>query len=1092
MTCDSPGKVPMGNLLGKDQFGAGDIAEFECFFGHNLLKVGEMECGLSGKWMGDLPHCIPRLCTGPGYLDKGTLLIGTWTHEPISEAAVELLRKSIDEKRNSSKPANLEFYGSDALIEPDFSVFYPVGSELIMECLSGYKLSGENVNVCMDEDSWKNPFPICEEIVCPSIGNIDNGKITIEGFKFGQNLFYECDVGYSLVGTFLRTCMENGSWSGKEPFCSPRICPEPQEVENGRLEPITSLEYGSIATYTCIDGFQILGGFERVCGHLGTWSGQPPLCVNTSQTCLVPQLINSGYVAFDGNLEVGSQAWYDCNNEFNLIGPKERTCLSNGKWTGEEPMCAPRNCQAVQSILHGTVIGLEFSLESSLQFSCDQGYKLVGEESITCTSEGNWSNPPPVCIPILCLKPTVVSNGIVRGSARRYADSISYECLSGYTLLGPKIRRCESDGVWSGTEPFCASITCPELPELPNGKTELELRIPGEKVRFRCDLGWTLHGSTNITCNGDGDWEGAIPSCEPTSCLLLESQTNATLLSPRQDSYEMGSKVLFTCPEGLKLVGSNQMVCLPTGDWDIDPPSCLKPDCGSIIELNHGIIFGLKNVSAGGMEVNFSCDNGYHKIGHSHMQCTLDGDWTGRLPICSKNVCPEMPTIESGHFEIVRKENSYSYQFKCQDNYEIEGAESITCLEDNQWSAQVPRCKLAFCPKIKNIPMMIYKKKGIRLGETVHFSCASGFELIGDAFIKCLHSGVWEKEFPQCKPKICQVKRNIRHGSWKIIPSSFKKEIWALGQPSHLDYELTNSATVTVGDSIEISCDPGYEVYGSKVIKCLTSAVLDSPMTKCRESYCPQLNIIEDGYIANQATYKGAIVTYRCNPGFRINGDATRKCRRNKSWSNRAPVCRIVNCPEPHNIAHGEVEYDRSDLAYRSQIQYSCHLGYEMVGVNIRTCGADGQWEGSEPECTQIRCSVPMIPLHGEQEIQDLTVGGTVTYNCNHGYKVNGNRIITCFGNKTWSSSVPKCDRIFCKKPMDITNGKVIFRSNEYKANIEYQCDTGYNLVGRHTHSCLHTGLWSGQVPSCIENFCPVIEISHGKVHMPGRIPGIF
>ena len=319
----------MGNLLQKEEFGAGDKAVYECIQGHILVQSTEMECDLSGKWIGDLPHCIPRLCTGPGYIDKGTLLIGTWTQEPISEAAVEKLRRNIDEKRKLSKRFSLELHDSAKrqIIDPDFAVFYPVGSELIMECLSGYQLSGERINVCRDEDSWQSPFPVCEEIVCPNIENIDNGKLTVGGFKFRQSVYYECEMGYSLIGSFSRTCLENGTWSGKEPSCSPRMCPEPQNIEKGRLEPVSSVEYGSVITYGCDQGFQLLGGAERVCGHLGTWSGQLPLCVNTSQTCLVPQLISSGYVAFDGNLEVGSQAWYDCNNEFDLVGPKERTCM---------------------------------------------------------------------------------------------------------------------------------------------------------------------------------------------------------------------------------------------------------------------------------------------------------------------------------------------------------------------------------------------------------------------------------------------------------------------------------------------------------------------------------------------------------------------------------------------------------------------------------------------------------------------------------------------------------------------------------------------------------------------------------------------
>jgi len=35
----------------------------------------------------------------------------------------------------------------------------------------------------------------------------------------------------------------------------------------------------------------------------------------------------------------------------------------------------------------------------------------------------------------------------------------------------------------------------------------------------------------------------------------------------------------------------------------------------------------------------------------------------------------------------------------------------------------------------------------------------------------------------------------------------------------------------------------------------------------------------------------------------------------------------------------------------RALARYSCDIGYFMVGNGKRNCGADGQWDGSEPLC---------------------------------------------------------------------------------------------------------------------------------------------
>ena len=53
--------------------------------------------------------------------------------------------------------------------------------------------------------------------------------------------------------------------------------------------------------------------------------------------CPLPSLRN-GEVSH-GNREPGDVAAYSCRSNFRLIGPKERTCGQDGKWSGEEPVC---------------------------------------------------------------------------------------------------------------------------------------------------------------------------------------------------------------------------------------------------------------------------------------------------------------------------------------------------------------------------------------------------------------------------------------------------------------------------------------------------------------------------------------------------------------------------------------------------------------------------------------------------------------------------------------------------------------------------------------------------------------------------------
>ena len=55
---------------------------------------------------------------------------------------------------------------------------------------------------------------------CPSLTNITNGMVeTLHGLSTGQIATYTCNPGYDIIGDLTRTCQENGSWSGSEPFC---------------------------------------------------------------------------------------------------------------------------------------------------------------------------------------------------------------------------------------------------------------------------------------------------------------------------------------------------------------------------------------------------------------------------------------------------------------------------------------------------------------------------------------------------------------------------------------------------------------------------------------------------------------------------------------------------------------------------------------------------------------------------------------------------------------------------------------------------------------------------------------------------------
>ena len=54
---------------------------------------------------------------------------------------------------------------------------------------------------------------------CPVLGDPANGMVTWTSFTTGSVATYECDRGFELVGQMTRTCRRNLEWSGVPPIC---------------------------------------------------------------------------------------------------------------------------------------------------------------------------------------------------------------------------------------------------------------------------------------------------------------------------------------------------------------------------------------------------------------------------------------------------------------------------------------------------------------------------------------------------------------------------------------------------------------------------------------------------------------------------------------------------------------------------------------------------------------------------------------------------------------------------------------------------------------------------------------------------------
>ena len=49
-------------------------------------------------------------------------------------------------------------------------------------------------------------------------------------------------------------------------------------------------------------------------------------------------------------------------------------------------------------------------------------------------------------------------NGSVIGEETSYPNEVTFACDDGFIMAGSRIRKCQSNGIWSGNETFCRGM----------------------------------------------------------------------------------------------------------------------------------------------------------------------------------------------------------------------------------------------------------------------------------------------------------------------------------------------------------------------------------------------------------------------------------------------------------------------------------------------------------------------------------------------------------------------------------------------------------------------------------------------------------
>ncbi|KAK3789132.1 hypothetical protein RRG08_012754 [Elysia crispata] len=556
--CDAPKVIKHASHnghRGQIKWKKGEVLDFECHPGFMMSKsaVTKAWCVSGGSWVGPNLECVrkePGCAKPPDIKHGGVMLLG-----------------------GRMTGARAQYYCSD-----------------------GYFITGKTVRVCQADGTWAGIPPSCGKVVCGPPPTLENGFGDHDpdqlNFETGSTVTYTCENGFYRSGTGGDRAIcngQNGSWAGPKMTCQARDCGDPGSIQNGRRQEGYRFTYSTTVRYRCDEGYMMKPGQKdyRVCQANGEWQNDLPTCYPVNCTFLSPP--THGTMIGSKN-HFRAKVRFVCNKSFMVIGSKERTCMADGSWSGQDANCAQIDCGPPDPLYNGIMTGHATTVGALFMFKCNQRYKLHPlVMNSHCLESGKWSTPTPSCLG-QCKIPYIREGTYADGREDVWVNhntTITPQCRNGLVLNDSRPMRC-NNASWT-IVPRCEPAPCNEPPPLLKHGHRVFFRLShNARARYFCMAGYKLEGEKYLTCDR-GTWKGNRPFCREDYCEPPGKLQNGKVY--KKGSYgkfkfhdyiktiRHGERLIYECNRNYKLVGPRGAACV-NGKWS--PKN--KPQC---IEAKH-------------------------------------------------------------------------------------------------------------------------------------------------------------------------------------------------------------------------------------------------------------------------------------------------------------------------------------------------------------------------------------------------------------------------------------------------------------------------------------------------------------------------
>ncbi|XP_040195456.1 C4b-binding protein alpha chain-like isoform X2 [Rana temporaria] len=711
-------------------------------------------------------------------------------------------------------------------------------------------------------------------------------------FSKGSNVNYNCRPGYVRVPgvRIYATCLEDGTWSNPGIFCKRRSCGNPGEAENAEMTADDDFSFGSKVTYVCNPGYRM------------------------------------------------------------TTRRKYRECLADGTWSNALPECAAQLCPPPPDIINGVVYPLkdEYSYLDSVTYSCNRNLALIGESSVSCKEDGEWSSNAPDCKVVNCLNPHVPNAIKISGTSGPYNlnSVVRFVCpTSTHVLNGSDTIKCNQNSEWEPTPPRCLGV-CRYVPEIyfaePVEPTRENFFVQGTTLQFKCKEGYKPVPDVNnvLTCSGR-TWTSHKTFCIPIYCGNPGPISNGHI---QTGTFFFGSGVTYECRIGYTIIGDGYRRCQADGTWSLPIPECEVKICPYPNITPKTSFIPVKIQYQYGDKLTYNCSEGYQLTGESESVCNHEGRWSPKLPSC-RGICNAPKQLEYAQLNEIFLDGKTFFQndkvlYTCRKGYSrnYEYNNTLICLGNFKWSHPEPFCSRISCGPPETITNAVYEAKNFLFGSEAVYKCEKGYNMVlGNNTRKCLDTKKWSDPIPKCEVQTCPPPEDLVNGSYSV-----QKKIY------------------TYLDSVTYKCDH-LNLVGEALVSCTAEGTWTSGAPECK-AVCNSPSELGYGELVETFSQKhyfnvGTSLKYKCRPGYISTDKASNEitCGPDLKWSEPEVFCERLSCDNPGDIANGQMQF--KDFLFESRVTYTCKPGYTMISKrNYRSCQADETWSGTPPVCKASIC----------------------------------------------------------------------------------------------------------------------------------------